>query len=298
MKPYEIFILIHDQDLILRLEKSKVYRNLKEYKYLFLGYRDTDKLKDLKDKVVIARDLPNNIEEHKSVYDYTGHYALARNNIIGAENVVILHYDCFFFSNFVKKVSEALKKSSNSFINFNPLPLDCNYFLEDTYAGALIKSMKEVYNVDINQKLKELIESGDKYWQSGGSFACSADVLKKYIDYTLPLIPIIEKDDKAAHNTERMIKFFCTENHIEEIFIPNVLEHIFNSSHNQTYHSEEAKIEVEKRFEKLLNGDLNKEYSFYTLKKILKFFFSIQNQRRHKCITIFGIKIKINKKNK
>ena len=114
---FEIFILIHDQDLILELEKNHSYKNLPEYKYLFLGTRPTDKLESLKNKVVIARDLPNNIEDKKCLYDYTGHYALAKNDIAKANNVVIVHYDVFFFPNFCKKLSEAFSENENAFIN-------------------------------------------------------------------------------------------------------------------------------------------------------------------------------------
>ena len=72
---YETFIFIHDQDYLLDFENKGKLNNLKSYKYVFLGNRPIDKIENLSN-VIVARNLPNNIEEYPKLTSYTGWYAL------------------------------------------------------------------------------------------------------------------------------------------------------------------------------------------------------------------------------
>ena len=47
-KTNQTFVFIHDQDLLLEFEKNNKFKTLKNYTYVFLGSRDTSKLKDVK----------------------------------------------------------------------------------------------------------------------------------------------------------------------------------------------------------------------------------------------------------
>ena len=283
------FISIHDQDLILKLEQNKIFRHLKNYRYLFLGKRPIDKLGDLMDKIIVVRDLPNNIEDKKCLYDYTGHWALAHNpELVKSEFINIVHYDCLIFENFMPELIKVFKSDKNSFISYQPHPLTCCYFINDHFSKATIQACKEVYGLDLYKKTYELITANDKFWQAGGSYACSYENLKKYIDFVEPLLPYITQDPMAAHNIERTVKFFCVTNKLTEVFLPDVMEHIYNSSHDQIYQPPELIEAIKVRFNNFLEGKL-----FDEKKQKKKRWLHITTNETHILVKIFFIKFKI-----
>lgn len=290
-KRYDVFISVHDQDLILQLEKNRCFRNIKKYKYLFLGYRPTDKLNSLKNKVIIARDLPINIEPEKYLFDYTGWYALVKNNLIKKDYVAVIHYDCFVFENFKNKIQNIFKQNKECFINFIPQPIECNYFLEEEFAKAIIEASKKVYNIDPLHMVEDAKRNGDKYWPSGGSFACNKEWLVGFVDWIEKMKPLLVDDPKVSHNIERAFKIYNLAHNVNEIHLDDVLEHIYNCSHDQNYRTEEADKWHKSRFEKYINGELFDKKSNFC-KKI----FSIEKNDKHKIFKILGIKLKFRRK--
>ena len=274
----DIFISVHDQDFILKLEKNKIFRYLREYRYIFLGYRSTDKLASLKDKVIVARDLPDNIEHQKQLFDYTGWYAIIKNNLITSDTVCVIHYDCFIFKDFESKIKSLFDDNRNcDFISFQPHLLTCNYFITDEFSKSAVSAIKEIYKIDIFKYINEAITSGDKYWPGGGSFACKKTWIKDYIDWVEPLKPILLEDKMAAHNIERTMKFFNIIKGIHEFYLTGVMEHIFNGAHDQVYQDPIQKKASKKRFDLFINGclhDLNKKITIrHFLTRYLSFLF-------------------------
>ena len=94
----------------------------------------------------------------------------------------------------------------------------------------------------------------------------------------------------AAHNIERTVKFFCVENNIKEVFITDVIEHIYGCSHDQGYQSPETVEAIKQRFEQFINGKLFKK------RNKLRQIFSLVNKDKHKILTILGVKIKFRRK--
>lgn len=251
-----IYISVHDQDLILKLEKNNIFRNISDYKYLFLGARPVDKLSSLIDKVIVARELPDNIEYDKCLFDYTGWYALVKNDLIKTDHVAVVHYDCLLYKNFEKEIEKAFKKNKDYFISFQPHLLTCDYFIPDKYAKTAIQAVKDVFGIDIRKKIDEAIKSGDKYWPAGGSFACSKEWLENYVDWIEKIHSILVTDPMAAHNIERTMKFFDLIFGIKEKYLPGVMKHIFNSAHDQIYDSENIVQLHRREFEQFINGKL------------------------------------------
>ena len=287
----DVFIAVHDQDLILKCEENRLFRNLIDYRYLFLGFRPVDKLCDIMDKVIVVRDLPHNIEDKKCLYDYTGIWALVHNiHLVNGSHIVFIHYDCFIYENFLKEIKVAIKKSPDCFISFQPHLLSCDYFLTDRFAKTTIKACKEVYGIDLIQRNKELMSKGELYWQGGGSFATSVEITRKYIDWVEPLLPQIIADPMAAHNIERTVKFFCSENNITEVFLKNVMEHIYNSSHDQEYRAADHVLWSQQRFSKYMEGLLFSEREAVVRKNCLGLIKTVKKNGNIKHY-ILGVKV-------
>jgi hypothetical protein len=91
----QTFIFVHDQYIVLDYLAAGKFNELPEVKYVFLGQRPSDQIGHLVDmgKVIIARDLPDNIEHLPNLVAWTGWYAIARNGLITAEVVNLFEYD-------------------------------------------------------------------------------------------------------------------------------------------------------------------------------------------------------------
>jgi hypothetical protein len=91
----QTFIFVHDQYIVLDYLAAGKFNELPDVKYVFLGQRPTDQIGHLVDmgKVIIARDLPDNIEHYPNLVAWTGWYAIARNGLITADIVNLFEYD-------------------------------------------------------------------------------------------------------------------------------------------------------------------------------------------------------------
>lgn len=86
------FIFVHDQQIVLDYIAAKKFSDLPDVKYCFLGQRPTDRIEHLSN-VIIARDLPDNIEHFPNLVAWTGWYALVRNDLIKTDLVNLFEYD-------------------------------------------------------------------------------------------------------------------------------------------------------------------------------------------------------------
>jgi hypothetical protein len=86
------FIFVHDQQIVLDYIAANKFSDLPDVKYCFLGMRPTEQIENLPN-VIIARDLPDNIEHYPNLVAWTGWYALVRNNLVTTDIVTLFEYD-------------------------------------------------------------------------------------------------------------------------------------------------------------------------------------------------------------
>jgi hypothetical protein len=86
------FIFVHDQQIVLDYLAAGKFSDLPDVKYCFLGMRPTDRIEHLPN-VIIARNLPDNIEHFPKLVAWTGWYALVRNDLITTHYVNLFEYD-------------------------------------------------------------------------------------------------------------------------------------------------------------------------------------------------------------
>jgi len=91
----QTFIFVHDQQIVLDYIEAGKFDQLPDVKYVFLGQQPVDLLDQFvgEKKVIVARNLPDNIEHLPNLVAWTGWYAVARNGLITAEVVNLLEYD-------------------------------------------------------------------------------------------------------------------------------------------------------------------------------------------------------------
>jgi hypothetical protein len=91
----QTFIFVHDQQIVLDYIEAGKFNDLPDVKYVFLGQQPVDLLDQFvgEKKVVVARNLPDNIEHLPNLVAWTGWYAIARNGLITADIVNLFEYD-------------------------------------------------------------------------------------------------------------------------------------------------------------------------------------------------------------
>lgn len=227
MEKLEVFIVVHDQNIILDYEQNGKFKNLKLYRYVFVGSDETDKI-DSNDKVIIARTLPDNIEEKKYLVSFTAWYALAKNNLINTEFICLLEYDVDLSDFFWEETLRALDK--NVIVGYVPFLLNHILFLDGT--PYLSRSLINVYGIDpVNLVYTYIQTTNDNLWASTTNMAMSTENFRKFVEWFIPLIREFDDDPISAHVHERAVKIFCILFNLGVRYLPHVLKHWQKKSH-------------------------------------------------------------------
>jgi hypothetical protein len=99
------FIFVHDQQIVLDYIAANKFSDLPDVKYCFLGMRPTEQIEHLPN-VIIARNLPDNIEHYPNLVAWTGWYALVRNDLIKTNLVNLFEYDVNVLGKWVQSQEE------------------------------------------------------------------------------------------------------------------------------------------------------------------------------------------------
>ena len=229
----EVFVTVHDQDIVLLQESNRKYDCLdRKYRYIFVGSGNTDKIHDV-GNVVIARDLPENIEQHPSLVDFTAWYGLVKNSLIVSKYVILIQYDTVLTSDFLARSYSKIVTNPYSIIGYVPFDMkDENFLANNIGAEPLYEAVLDKYNINIYDYFGKHIQSLDvALWPSSNNILLSSNLLKKFVNWFCPLIPIIIKYSGAGHAFERSIKLFSLLEGIENLYLEEVLDHYQLNSH-------------------------------------------------------------------
>jgi len=263
MKTLETFITIHDQDILLECEKNKKFKIVSNYKYIFVGLRDTSKIKHL-NNVIIANELPYNIEQHRLLVAYTAWYALIKNKLIKQPYVALIHYDTFINKNFEDKTIELLDKNPDQFLGYIPYSMLSEDFLTSNIgAEPLYDSVNSIYHINIYNLINNYIKkTNDTFWQSSDHIATSVKTLTNFVEWFEPLINNIVKYNGCGHAFERSIKIFSIINYLSNDYLQGMLEHRQLDSHATQQNALKNK---ENFFRKKIKSFLNKVKNTFNL---------------------------------
>jgi len=240
MKTLETFITVHDQEILLECENTNKYKYISNYKYIFVGMRDTSKI-DRLNNVIIANKLPHNIEQYKYLVDYTAWYALVKNSLITSPYIALIQYDTFVSKNFEDKTMQVLKNNPNQFLGYVPYSmLSEDFLIKNIGAEPLSTAINTIYHIDIYNLVNNYIKkTNDTFWQSSNNVATSLPTLTNFVEWFEPLIINIIKFKGCGHAFERSIKIFSIINYLSNNYLPEVLKHQQLDSHATQHNSPE-----------------------------------------------------------
>jgi len=225
----EVFIVCHDQDIILKDEETKKFSSkLPCYRYLFVGNSSSSKIEN-NPKVIICNKLPNNIENEKNLVSFTAWYALAKNDITTAKYVSVIEYDVDLGADFYDKNLDVLSRT-NGIVGYTVFPLLSNIYLDA--APCLKESLLKAYNINLLEFITEYVnKTGKNSWCSSSNASLSLDHLKLFVDWFMPVAEIIKSDKLGGHVHERTIKIFAILNEIKTYCINGIFVHLQLKSH-------------------------------------------------------------------
>lgn len=227
----EVFIVVHDQDIIIKFEEENIFKNLfPVYRYIFVGRRDVSKIKDLQN-VIIARNFSDNIEKYNYLVSFTAWYLIVKNNIATTKYISILEYDTALEKDFIQKTMEVLNAQPDAIVNYIPWPIEKD-FLKHPGGKLLNKSIQKVYGIDIKKIVDEYTKkTGDKLWPATSNISLSVQTLSDFVNWFLSISIVLREDKYSGHAVERALKIFSILYNKPVIYINNVLNHFMLDSH-------------------------------------------------------------------
>lgn len=259
----EVIITVHDQQIVLDFEQHGKYRALPSYTYAFVGARDCEKIRHLPN-VVIARELPENIEQHPNLIDFTAWYAFIRNGLIRSEFVALLQYDTAIAQDFHQQTLARLTREPASMLGYEKWPiLDANFIRDTAGRAPLADALHAVYGVDLDQVVSAYVDThGDTGWPATDNLAMSAKLLADYVDWFEPMAKRLAPSPYAGHAFERSFKIFCILKEVENIYAPRLAHHYQLNSHGTQGFS----VDFEKELSRVAGNELPKTLSLSALK--------------------------------
>jgi hypothetical protein len=231
MKKIATFIFVHEQDIILRYEEIEKFDYLPDVKYVLVGKNACDLVENNK-KVIIARKLKNNIENHPKFTSFTGWYALWKNGLINSDYVSLLEYDVIVQQSF-SKVTQSLVDQNIDFLGYVPMPVWAGCYLKyGQWTDRLFEVIKDVYQVEMKQFMEEFCAKNPNLnWSSTTNSTFSKNFFDKYMTWFEKIFNEMKDFEFAGHAHERSISIFCFFKKAKVILQSGLLEHLQLNSH-------------------------------------------------------------------
>lgn len=242
MKTIETFIFVHDQEIILDFINKNRFSNIDGFKYVFLGSRDTSKIQNL-DNIIIVRNLPINIEQYPKLTSFTGWYALCKNNLITSDYVNLFEYDINTVDNIINEIQNFTLKDPD-FIGYFPMSVtDPVYVNISQYSKPLIDFWIEK-NIDILKMIQNL--PNGSIWSSSSNSTWKKNHLFSFVEWFNQSLDHVIQSEYCGHIHERSISFYYFLNSLNVLMTNGYMQHVQMNSHGTSPLSKERSEQVYK----------------------------------------------------
>jgi hypothetical protein len=246
----ETFVCVHDQNIILEYEKNNKFGMLKNYRYVFLGNRHTDLIED-NNKVIIAKNYKDNLEDYPYFTAFTGWYLLWKNNLIKTKYVNLLEYDTNLHTNFEQSISKFFYENSEM-IGYVPFPVSNFHYIDNKqWVSEIFDAITKVYKQNIERQLRLIIQNNPNlYWSSTSNVTFRNDIFNDFMKWFEPLIEYLKNSKTSGHAFERAVSFYYFTKHKKMMLTNGLLKHVQMDSHKTQGHN----VDYENNMFKLSNN--------------------------------------------
>jgi hypothetical protein len=216
-EPVAMIFVCHDNESMSRI----IHHN---YYIIWVGNREISDLYMKYPKLIIARNLENNIEYEPRLLTFTAWYAIVKNDLfMDYSYLCILEYDVLIVDSFEKCVKDEIIKQSN-IINLSFL-IDLNLLM------AVDQKLIEDFLVlkDIDPQILSQI----KHWGCSTNQCIHRDVLKDFVEWYSDSYSLIKKRDSKEFSFyhERLFMIYLKSRNIEVLYYLQILSHLQIRSH-------------------------------------------------------------------
>jgi hypothetical protein len=231
MKSLSNFIFIHDQEIILDFLEKNRFKELENFKWVFLGNNPVDKISHL-NNLIVARELENNIEDYPKLTSFTGWYALYKNGFLNSDYVNLFEYDIHYIPEFIDINKQMITKDFD-FIGYFPMSVkDVVYLTQTQYTKELVDSIENKFGYNIVKYIHEMEKSNPQMlWSSSSNSTWKTEILKKYIDWFYNFIEDIHQSQYCGHMHERSLSFYYFKEKLKVYLTRNLMIHVQLNSH-------------------------------------------------------------------
>jgi hypothetical protein len=218
-KSVAIIFICHDnvttRDCLQKLESSYI---------LFVGDQPIDADLRMNSRVVIARELPDNIEYEKKLLTFTAWYAIVKNNLFTEYNYLCLfEYDIILDTVFESVIRNMTKDTRHDVITFI---MTCGYFSKDINEDVLDEFIKSKGVTEPNKYKHDC-------WYNTTNHCVKRSVLDDFVNWYHPgCITIIKAKDlkKLSWYHERIFYMYMN---IKDLFVVRIngIQHLYKNSH-------------------------------------------------------------------
>lgn len=222
MNSPQYFIVCHDPNIISNANIDPLY------KWIFVGYNDTNILKHRSD-VIIAKNLLYNIECWPNLCAFTAWYAIAKNWFLSDQPVVLLEYD--FIAHELDTSTKLSFDNQPDKLVFGYRCIPCGHLVFTKSTPWLEIGLKKFYNIDLPTVFPTL----PKTWAASTNIAFKQpDVLYNFVDWFIPLAEFCANKPMGGYVHERAFHIFLSIYYPNSIgCIDNIIVHEEHRSHKQ-----------------------------------------------------------------
>lgn len=207
---HKSFIFAHNRQLII--EDNDKHTALPNAKYVFLGDEDPDGLED----IILARDLPFNLEHYNNACAYSGWIALVKNGFIDNEDFVFLfEYDTV--------VPPSILNVTDEIVGYFALPSNHTMFLD--------------WEPELAQALNQVTPIADYFHIGYAPMTSNMGMKGKWLKIlAMELEEAIKRlgnHPYLGHILERLVVFTIWKYNIPYRLYLNAVTHSMNCSHGQ-----------------------------------------------------------------
>lgn len=219
----ETFIFCHNQEIILNLLRAEKYKDIGDFKFIFMGPGAVEKLD--KDKVIIAREMTHNIEQYRNCLQYCGWYAIYKNNLCNAEKIRLIDYDVD-----ILKWDTTKQTQVKSFLNY-----DFSFYYDEGY-GECAKRFRENIFKKTGYSAKEIAanfknKTNITNWFSAADVLTDTSVFVSFMEWVEYFFFLDKEDPCFSFHFERYFCIFCMINDIPYQCVNNETTHLQLQSH-------------------------------------------------------------------
>lgn len=230
MNDINTYIFVHDQNIILDFEKSKKFNHFSNWNYVFVGNNPIDLISCISN-VIIARNLPYNLEAYPKFTAFTGWYALWKNNLITSKYVNLFEYDVMINKDFQIHQENKLMETPD-FIGYVPVLLSV-FWQQPHWIDFIAPYIDKFYNINIHEIVDQKISEDEKsVWSSTSNSTFSIENFNEYMIWFEKFIGDLKSDALSGFAFEISLCFFHFIFNKKVVYMQGIVNHYMLGSHN------------------------------------------------------------------